>query len=196
MRKEPDAESEKLGPASPNDDRPEIEVHRTYLSMANRSQLRVGKPPRVPASLVPISPCSVAQWRSLYAEIGGEWHWHDRDIWTDAQLSAHLANSSVSVYRVRAALDAETVEFAGFVEIELAADQSAEIVYLGLHSRVFGLGLGAWLVGEAVNQAFALGASRVWLHTCTLDSPAALPNYLARGFVAERVETYLTRLPG
>jgi hypothetical protein len=26
----------------------------------------------------------------------------------------------------------------------------------------------------------------VWLHTCTLDSPAALPNYLARGFEVVR----------
>jgi len=30
--------------------------------------------------------------------------------------------------------------------------------------------------------AWAWGAAYVWLHTCTLDAPAALPNYLARGF--------------
>ncbi len=28
----------------------------------------------------------------------------------------------------------------------------------------------------------------VWLHTCTLDGPAALPNYLARGLVPYRSE--------
>jgi len=27
-----------------------------------------------------------------------------------------------------------------------------------------------------------MGASRVWLHTCTLDHPSALANYKARGF--------------
>jgi hypothetical protein len=26
------------------------------------------------------------------------------------------------------------------------------------------------------------GAERVWLHTCSLDSPAALPSYERRGF--------------
>ncbi len=31
---------------------------------------------------------------------------------------------------------------------------------------------------------------RVWLHTCTLDHPNALPNYLARGFTPYRTETY------
>jgi hypothetical protein len=55
--------------------------------------------------------------------------------------------------------------------------------------------LGAWLVSEAVNRAFALGVARVWLHTCTLDAPAALPNYVARGFTVERSETYIAQLP-
>jgi hypothetical protein len=31
----------------------------------------------------------------------------------------------------------------------------------------------------------------VWLHTCTLDHPAALPNYLKRGFRSTRQEEYV-----
>lgn len=42
----------------------------------------------------------------------------------------------------------------------------------------------------------AMGANRLWLHTCTLDGPAALPNYRARGFVPFRTEHYETELPG
>jgi hypothetical protein len=30
----------------------------------------------------------------------------------------------------------------------------------------------------------------VWLHTCTLDDPAALPNYLKRGFASYKEEVY------
>ena len=30
----------------------------------------------------------------------------------------------------------------------------------------------------------------VWLHTNTMDHPAALPNYLKRGFTAFHSETY------
>jgi hypothetical protein len=33
-----------------------------------------------------------------------------------------------------------------------------------------------------------MGASRIWLHTNTLDSPAALKNYEARGFRVFKVE--------
>jgi len=34
----------------------------------------------------------------------------------------------------------------------------------------------------------------VWLHTCTLDSPNALPNYRARGFRPYRTERYETEI--
>jgi hypothetical protein len=38
------------------------------------------------------------------------------------------------------------------------------------------------MLTAAVKEAFEMGGSRIWLHTCTLDSPRALPSYLARGF--------------
>jgi hypothetical protein len=37
--------------------------------------------------------------------------------------------------------------------------------------------------------------TRVWLHTCTLDHPAALANYLGRGFQVTRSEHYEVDLP-
>ena len=63
-------------------------------------------------------------------------------------------------------------------------------------SRVhdLGCGLGRHLLTCAVEVAWAIGASRVWLHTCTLDDPAALPNYLARGFTPYKTERYLTEI--
>jgi hypothetical protein len=45
-----------------------------------------------------------------------------------------------------------------------------------------------------VKAAWALAPTRVWLHTCTLDAAAALPNYLARGFRAFKTETYETEM--
>ena len=46
------------------------------------------------------------------------------------------------------------------------------------------LGVGGWLLTRAVERAWEVeGTRRVWLHTCDLDSPAALGNYRARGFV-------------
>jgi long-subunit acyl-CoA synthetase (AMP-forming) len=47
----------------------------------------------------------------------------------------------------------------------------------------------AGLLTLGVQQAFAAGAERVWLHTCTLDGPTALPNYQARGMTIYKTTT-------
>ena len=51
-----------------------------------------------------------------------------------------------------------------------------------------GRGLGGYLLGEGIARAWAAGARRVWVHTCSLDGPAALANYEARGMVQYHVE--------
>ena len=75
------------------------------------------------------------------------------------------------------------------------ADQRVEIMYFGLAPNFIGQGLGGWMLTRAVEEAFALSAARVTLHTCTLDAPTALPNYLARGFVIVRTERYEQEIP-
>jgi GNAT superfamily N-acetyltransferase len=170
------------------------EVTRTYLEVSSRQQLVPGQSTGTVATLDRIARCTVEQWRALYRQIGAPWHWHDRDTWSDDSLAAHLARSDVQVFRVTADLGPEWPEAAGFLELERHGDGSVEIAYLGLDQRVLGRRLGGWLVVQAVETAFNWGANRVWLHTCTLDAAAALPNYLARGFRILRVETYCTTM--
>jgi hypothetical protein len=79
----------------------------------------------------------------------------------------------------------------GWYELRrVADDDSVEIAYFGLAPGALGQGLGKHLLSYAVLDAWGMKPSRVWLHTCTLDHPAALPNYLARGFAPYRTETY------
>ena len=70
-----------------------------------------------------------------------------------------------------------------------------EIAYFGLRPEFFGRGIGKAMLTRAAEEAWSLGATRVWLHTCTLDSAHALPNYLARGFTEFRRETFTAVLP-
>jgi GNAT superfamily N-acetyltransferase len=191
-------QSDEIGPMGPTCDpappHPQsIEVTRTYLDMAALEQLIPGPPPTVTAALERIDPAPVEQWRALYRQIGAPWQWHDRDAWPDSDLAAHLARPDIRLFRVVADLGDGSSDEAGFLELERHTDGSVEIVYLGLHRRLHGHRLGAWLVSAAVRVAFAWDAERVWLHTCTLDAPAALPNYLARGFLVARAETYHTQ---
>ena len=192
--------SAKVGRSSPNAEHAlgegvaACEVTRSYVELVSLSQLVPGQAPDWPAALERIAPCSVVLWRALYRQIGAPWHWHDRDAWTDTTLAAHLERSDIRIYRMTADLGPDWNDVAGFFELERHADGSVEIAYIGLDQHILGRRLGGWLVSEAVRAAFTWGARRVWLHTCTLDAPAALPNYLARGFVITQVETYTTTL--
>lgn len=71
---------------------------------------------------------------------------------------------------------------AGYFELETQTDGNIEIAYFGLLPSFIGHGLGGALLTAAVERAWALGARRVWVHTCSLDHPRALPGYQARGF--------------
>lgn len=171
-----------------------MEVERTYLRLDSLDALVPARPPKVAARLQRLDPCPVSTWRALYRQIGYEWHWHDRDAWDQSRIQTRLHAADVRVYEAKADLNGDTAVTIGFLELELHADGRVEIVYLGLDRRAIGLGLGGWLVTEAVREAMAWPATGVWLHTCTLDAPAALPNYLARGFTVERTERYETTL--
>jgi ribosomal protein S18 acetylase RimI-like enzyme len=84
---------------------------------------------------------------------------------------------------------------AGYFELREHDDRSIEIAYFGLLPEFVGRGWGGHLLTRAVETAWEMKPDRVWLHTCTLDHPAALPNYRQRGFRVVREEVYTTELP-
>ena len=166
-----------------------VEVTRTYLALDAPDQLRPATRDVPGARFELRSPCSVATYRRLYGGVGHQYHWHDRDTWSDAELADYLARRDVTVWEAMAG-----GESAGYFELGVRDDGSVEIVYFGLLPPFIGRGLGGAMLTRAAREAWALGANRVWLHTCTLDSPMALPNYMARGFVPFKVETFTQEL--
>ena len=129
--------------------------------------------------------CPPSFWRYLYTEVGREYRWIDRLPWTDEMIRQYLADPAVSLW-----LMSVGGAPAGYFELRRDRTGGVEIAYLGLLHEFTGRGLGGHLLTEAVEQAWAAGANRVWLHTNTMDHPAALPNYLRRGFTAFHAETY------
>ena len=133
--------------------------------------------------------CPVSFHRFLYREVGRNYHWRDRLTWTDEQVRKYLADPAVTLHVLYVQGSP-----AGYFELRMEPDGSVEIAYFGLLPEFIGRGLGKALLSEAVTSAWARGARRVWLHTCTLDDPAALPNYLKRGFKPFKDERYQTTL--
>jgi len=161
-----------------------ITAVRTHLEMRARSALRPAVPPPGEHSLER-ERLSGPDYRALYLAVGDAYLWRDRLVLEDDELDAYFASPNVQLWILRVAGD-----IAGYFELQRHDDGRVEIVYFGLVARYFGRGLGGWMLTRAVEEAFAFGATNLTLHTCTLDSPRALPNYLARGFVVAREEKY------
>jgi ribosomal protein S18 acetylase RimI-like enzyme len=177
-----------------------VEVRRTYLEMTSPGDLRGARSADPALRLEQVEACPASFYRYLYSEVGRAYAWVDRLPWTDDDIRRHLADPAISLWllTVRGAP-------AGYFELKKTPDESVqptsppaaavEIAYFGLLPEFIGRGLGKHLLTEAVEHAWALGPRRVWLHTCSLDDRAALPNYLSRGFRPFREETYLVRKP-
>ena len=170
---------------------PSVEVTRTYLEMSSPGDLVAASSPdrRLRLERVEESPASFHRY--LYAEVGRAYHWVDRLGWTDEQTLAYLASPTVSLWVLYCAGAP-----AGYFELKREDDGSVEIAYFGLLPEFLRRGLGGHLLTAAVEDAWRLGATNVWLHTCTLDDVAALPNYERRGFRAFRSEVYTAEMAG
>jgi GNAT superfamily N-acetyltransferase len=169
---------------------PTVQVTRTYLEMSSPDQLLPAPTPDPAPRLERVGECPVSFFRYLYAEVGRAFHWTDRLKWDAAAVAAYLADPATSLW-----LATWRAAPAGYFELRAPGDGAVEIAYFGLLPEYFGRGWGGHLLTRAVETAWSLGASRVWLHTCTLDHPAALPNYLRRGFRPVREERYTAHLP-
>jgi GNAT superfamily N-acetyltransferase len=158
---------------------------RTYVEMTSRDALRPWRVTEDGIAISQCAECSIELFRSLYADVGREYRWVDRLAWSDDDIRGYLADPGVTIWLLRV-----SGALAGYFELRRDTEGGVEIAYFGLLPAFTGRRLGAHLLTEAVERAWSLGARRVWLHTCTFDHPAALPNYLKRGFTVFKTEQY------
>ncbi len=128
--------------------------------------------------------------RFLYTAVGGNWYWIDRLPWNLEEWRAWADRPELQTF---VAYLRGTP--AGYYNLEQQADGNVEIVYFGLLPDFTGRGLGGALLTDALERAWALGARRVHVNTCSLDGPAALTNYQVRGLKIFKTETKLKELP-
>jgi GNAT superfamily N-acetyltransferase len=166
----------------------EIDAVRTHLEMTEPPHER-RLFPDASCRLERARTCPASFYRYLYAEVGRPWHWLDRLPWSDELIVAHLSQKGLEIWMLYC--DGAP---AGFAELKRDADLSVEIAYFGLLPDFIGRRLGGAFLSAVLAEAWRPGTVRVWLHTCTLDHPGALPNYLARGFRVFREEPYVARL--
>jgi GNAT superfamily N-acetyltransferase len=159
-------------------------VTRWFLEMTSPSQLQRSPAPQPAPSIVRAEIPSPALNRFLYTSIGGGWHWVDRLPWTWAQWMKWLDRPELQTWVMYVSGTP-----AGYFELEKQPGDQVELAYFGIAPQFIGRKLGGHLLTRALDQAWAMGAKRVWVHTCTLDHAAALANYKSRGMTVFKEET-------
>lgn len=124
----------------------------------------------------------VSFYRFLYDAVGRDYWWVDRLAWSEERLAAHLSRPEVHLLVLYVCGTP-----AGYAELAFGSSEpGVELQYFGIIPAFHGRGLGKHLLSVAVEYAFGQGAGRIWLSTLATDSPRALANYEARGFVTYR----------
>jgi len=112
----------------------------------------------------------------LYKEIGKDYNWKDRLNWSDNDWVRLISNPNYELYTIF-----KNEDLVGYYELIFDEYKNFEIAYFGIFKEYFDKKIGSNLLCHAIENSFSKGAKRVWVHTCTLDHPNALKNYIARG---------------
>ena len=116
-------------------------------------------------------------YRDLYRRVGLEWLWISRMRMPDAELATIVQSPLMEIYAL-----AHEGRDEGLLEMDCREPGQCEFVSFGVTEKCVGTGAGRWLMNRALERAWSRPVTRVWLHTCTLDHPAALAFYRRSGF--------------
>ncbi len=147
----------------------------TYLEMTRRPRLtaRAGNPEwrleRIDGN--------IQRYRVLFRRVGEPWLWFSRLVMPEAQLAAILNHPDVEAYALR-----DASGDVGLLELDFRPPGQCELQYFGVVPERVGSGAGRHLMDQAIRRVFARRVERFFLHTCSLDHPAALPFYIRSGF--------------
>jgi GNAT superfamily N-acetyltransferase len=133
--------------------------------------------PRADIDIEQVACPSTAYYRELYRSVGEKHAWVDRLVMPDEELESILSDDRVSVFVLRVA-----GRPAGYSELDRRVGTEIELAYFGLFPAYLSQGLGSFFLRWTLHTAWSLRPTRVWVHTCDLDHPAALPTYLKAGF--------------
>ena len=162
-------------------------VTTTYLELLSLEQLRPAQP-SISGMQITESPPGDWQFnRSMYLAVGTPWAWNDKRTWSDDQWQTYVQTDQLRTFAAY-----ENDQMAGYYELRQVAnsqENGVEIAYFGLLPAFIGRGLGGVLLTSAIQAAWEISPTRVWVQTCSLDHPAALANYQARGMKVYKVES-------
>ena len=160
-----------------------IPVERNFLELRDIKKLKFNSSKENKFLIKKIKPDFQLN-KFFYKQVGKKHRWIDRLSWTDEKWINFISNKNLETYVI-----SESDDLIGFFELLYNPNlNETEISYFGLLEEYIGKGIGGYALSEAIKKSFEKNIKRVWLHTCTLDHPNALKNYIARGMRVFRKE--------
>lgn len=167
----------------------EIEITTTFLEMLSPREFKPKRPARSDAAVKKVEIPTPVINHFFFVNVGRPWKWYSRLKWTLADWKNLVEKETVTTW-------IGYIKGSPFGYIELVRQaESVEIAFFGLLPQYIGMGLGGFLLSEAIRLAWELNPQRVWVHTCTLDYKYALNNYLARGLTIYKQEKKTEQVP-
>ena len=159
-------------------------IDRFYLHLFSRSDLTEANCKEKNLEVFLEKKPTIDFCKFLYKEVGRDFFWRDRLKWRDQDWLDYISNDFFKLYILK-----KNNELAGYYEsLYDPKIPSMEIAYFGILKEFFGKGIGGHLLTDAILTSFNQKIDKVWVHTCTLDHPNALKNYLARGMTIFKTE--------
>ena len=160
-----------------------IPVQRNFLELKDLKNLKTNSTNEKKYLVKKIKPDFQLN-KFFYKQVGKKHRWIDRLSWSDGKWMNYISNKNLETYII-----SESKELAGFFELLYNPElKETEISYFGLLEEYIGKGIGGYALSVAIKKSFEKNIKRVWLHTCTLDHPNALKNYIARGMTVFKKE--------
>ena len=160
-----------------------IHVQRNFLELKDLKNLKINSINKNKYLVKKIKP-NFQLNKFFYKNVGKKHRWIDRLSWSDEKWVNYISNQNLETYVI-----SEKNDLAGFFELLYNPElKETEISYFGLLEEYIGKGIGGYALSIAIKKSFEKQIKRVWLHTCTLDHPNALKNYIARGMTVFKKE--------
>ena len=160
-----------------------INVERNFLEIRDVKKLKINPTKKIKFLVKKINPDFQLN-KFFYKQVGKKHRWLDRLNWSDEKWINYISNKNLDTYII-----SDSENLVGFFELLNNPRLSeTEISYFGLLEEYIGRGIGGYALSVAIRKSFEKDIKRVWLHTCTLDHPNALKNYIARGMTVFKKE--------
>ena len=160
-----------------------INVERNFLEIRDVKNLKINSTKKIKFLVKKINPDFQLN-KFFYKQVGKKHRWLDRLNWSDEKWIRYISNKNLDTYII-----SDSENLVGFFELLNNPHLSeTEISYFGLLEEYIGRGIGGYALSVAIRKSFEKDIKRVWLHTCTLDHPNALKNYIARGMTVFKKE--------